>query len=69
MENAYIIVIFFLILIIVLTIGIILFIYYNKNNDVTNKQYEESRDIKNDWCKDNNDYFNYENTDDDIILF
>ena len=63
MENAYIIVIFFLILIIVLTIGIILFIYYNKNNDVTNKQYEDRI------CKDNNDYFNYENTDDDIILF
>ena len=64
METVYIIIILFLFLIIVLTVGIIVFIDYNKNNAVViNKEIETIL------CKDDNDYFNYENTDDDIILF
>mgnify|MGYP003340127219 FL=1 len=67
MKNTYIIIIIIIFFIIVLITGILLFIYYNKMNNINKPTINnEKKEI---YCSDNKEQFNYENTDDDIILF
>ena len=63
MKNTYIIIIIIIFFIILLVVGMLLLIYYNKLDYLPGIKKSSAE------CSNNTNYFNYENTDDDIILF